>query len=135
MQVPKKWSILKWFYNGKKVLLILLLLNSNKLESDFKIKAYCCNNFFASRCIPLANSSTVPNSLQYISTTRLYSFCFNEEVILKIIITVKIYKVHEHDDEFGYSSYAVSLLLNSCLWFSRTTLILSHTELSERNQI
>ena len=40
------WSILKTFYNGRKVLLTPLLVINNKLEADFKRKADHFNNFF-----------------------------------------------------------------------------------------
>ena len=92
------WSILKRFYNGKKVPIIPPLLINNKLESDFKTKANYFNSFFASKCTPLINNSTLPNSLQYVSAARLSSFSFNEEVILKIINALNINKVHGHDD-------------------------------------
>ena len=42
--------------------------------------------------------STVPDSLQYASIARSYSFCFNKEVILKIINALNINKAHTHDD-------------------------------------
>ena len=42
------WSILKTFYNGRKVLLTPLLVINNKLEADFKRKADHFNNLFAS---------------------------------------------------------------------------------------
>ena len=45
------WSILKTFYNGRKI-----LLKDGKLESDFKIKANKFNIFFASLCTPLVNT-------------------------------------------------------------------------------
>ena len=65
------WSILKRFFNGKKVPIIPLLLINNKLESDFKIKANYFNSFFASKCTPLINNSTIPNSLNYVSSAKL----------------------------------------------------------------
>ena len=92
------WSILKRFYNGKKVPVISLIQTNNKLESHFEIKANYFNSFLASKCAPLINNSTVPNSLQYVSTTRLASFCFNEEVILKITNDLNINKAHGHDN-------------------------------------
>ena len=92
------WSILKRFYNGKKVPIIPPLLINNKLESDFKTKANYFNSFFASKCTPLINNSTLPNSLQYVSAAKFSSLSFNEEVILKIINALNINKVHGHDD-------------------------------------
>ena len=47
------WSILKSFYNGKKIPVIPPLLINNELISDFKMKANHFNSFFASHCIPL----------------------------------------------------------------------------------
>ena len=49
------WSMLKTFYNGRKVPLIPPLVINNKLEADFKRKADHFNNFFASKCTPLKN--------------------------------------------------------------------------------
>ena len=60
------------------------------MGSDFKIKANYFNSIFASKSTPLVNSSTASNSSQYDSTTRLPSFCFNEEFISKIINELNI---------------------------------------------
>ena len=51
---------MKIFYNGKKIPLILPLLN-DKLESDFGKKETHFNEFFASKCTPLNNRSTLPH--------------------------------------------------------------------------
>ena len=42
------WSILKTFYNGRKIPIIPPVLKDGKLESDSKIKANYFNNLFAS---------------------------------------------------------------------------------------
>ena len=42
------WSILKTFYNAKKVPIFPPLLINDKLISDFEVKASYFNNFFAS---------------------------------------------------------------------------------------
>ena len=39
------WSILKTFYNGRKIPIIPPLIKDGKLESDFKIKANHFNSF------------------------------------------------------------------------------------------
>ena len=52
------WSILKTFYNGKKIPLILPILIKNKLISNFKQKANHFKAFFASLCTPFSNNST-----------------------------------------------------------------------------
>ena len=92
------WSILKRLFNEKKVPIIPPLLINNKLESDFRIKANYLNSFFTSKCTPLINNSTIPNLLNYVSAARFSSFCFNEEVILKVVNALKINRAHEHDD-------------------------------------
>ena len=92
---------------GKKSLNIPPPLTSDKLESDFKIKANYFTSFFASKSTPLVNSSTASNSSQYASTTRLPSFCFNEEFILKIINALNINKAHRHDDKINLDDLVV----------------------------
>ena len=47
------WSILKTFYNGRKIPIIPPLLINDNLETDFKKKAHHFNVFFASKCTPL----------------------------------------------------------------------------------
>ena len=54
------WSILKTFYNGKKVPLIPPLVINYKLEAYFKRKADHFYNFFASKCTPLKKDSLLP---------------------------------------------------------------------------
>ena len=46
------WSILKTFYNTKKVPIIPQILIENNLETDFFKKANYFNKFFASKCTP-----------------------------------------------------------------------------------
>ena len=54
------WSIIKTFFNGKKIPLIPPLNVSNKLVADFKEKARLFNEFFASKCTPITNDSSLP---------------------------------------------------------------------------
>ena len=54
-------------------------------------------SFLASKCTTLINSSTIHNSLNYVSTARLSSFCFNEKVILKIVNALNHNKAHGDD--------------------------------------
>ena len=54
------WSILKTFYNGKKIPVTPPLLINNELVSVFKIKANHFNSFFASHCILLDSNSKIP---------------------------------------------------------------------------
>ena len=57
------WSILKIFYNGKKIPVIPPLLINNKLVSNFKTKANHLNAFFALHCTPFDNNSKIPISI------------------------------------------------------------------------
>ena len=79
------WSILKTFYNDKKVLLISPLFINNKLEPDFNLKANFLNKFFADKCTALQNNSVMFNFIECDSMNRVTSILFNDESILKII--------------------------------------------------
>ena len=92
------WSILKTFYNTKKVPIIPPILIENKLETDFFKKANYFNKFFASKCTPLSNSSSLPSSLDLETEARLTSINFSENYILKIIRSLDINKAHGHED-------------------------------------
>ena len=60
VQAKTYWSILKTFYNGKKIPLIPPLLVNNMFVTDIKTKADIFNKFFAEQCIPLKNDSKIP---------------------------------------------------------------------------
>ena len=79
------WTILKTFYNGKKIPFISLLLIKNKLVSNFKTKANHFNIFFASQCTPLHNYSTIPGNQTYVTDNKLSSLQFEDCDIIKII--------------------------------------------------
>ena len=65
---------MKTFYNGKKTPLIPLLLVNDKLECDFGKKANHFDEFFASKCTPLNNGSTLPHVVSNALTVELSSF-------------------------------------------------------------
>ena len=98
LQAKMYWSILKTFYNNKKVPLIPPLLIDNKFVTDIKTKANIFNNFFADQCTPLKNNSILPTNLIFLTQARLEFLEFNEGEILKIIRALNINKVHCHDD-------------------------------------
>ena len=91
------WSILKTFYNGRKIPIIPPLIKDGKLESDFKIKANHFNSFFASQCTPLVNNSKLPDKITYIFAARLTSIKFDNNDILKIIRSLNVNKARGHD--------------------------------------
>ena len=73
------------------ILIYRLHKKEQKPENPGSIKDYYFNSLFASKCTPLINNSTVPNSIQYVSTA---TFSFNEEVILKFINVLSINRAH-----------------------------------------
>ena len=95
MTSPKTyWAIMKTFYNGKKIPLIPPLLVNDKLECDFGLKANHFNEFFASKCTPLNNGSTLPHLLSNAPTVELSSFQFNDQDMLAIIRALHVNKAH-----------------------------------------
>ena len=91
-------SILKRFYNGKKVPLIPPLVRTNKLEPDFKRKADHFNEFFASKCTPLKNDSVSPTLLEHESEARFSKITFTDNKILKILRVPDINKANGPDE-------------------------------------
>ena len=98
LQAKTYWSILKTFYNDKKIPLIPPLLINDKFVIDIRSKANIFNKFFADQCTPLKNCSVLPNNQMFLTQARLGSLEFNESEILKIIRTLNINKAHGHDD-------------------------------------
>ena len=54
------WKIINRFLSKKKIPAILPLLVNGEIISNFSQKASIFNNFFASQCTPLQNSSCLP---------------------------------------------------------------------------
>ena len=92
------WTILKTFYNGKKIPIVPPLLINDKLISDFEVKANHFNNFFASQCTPFNNSSKIPKNQPYITNTKLTSIKFENKEIINIIRSLSVGKTHGHDN-------------------------------------
>ena len=97
LQAKTYWSILKTFYNDKKVPLIPPLLIDNKFVTDIKTKANIFNKFFADQCTLLKNNSMLPTNQMFLTQARLQSFDLNEDEILKIIRALNVNKAHGHD--------------------------------------
>ena len=91
------WAILETFANGSKIPLIPPLLVDNKLVIDFLDKANLFNNFFAKQCTPISNSSTVPESINFVTRERLSSLESFVNDIVKIIGSLDQNKAHGHD--------------------------------------
>ena len=98
VQAKTYWSILKTFYNGKKIPLIPPLLVNDKFVTDMKTKADIFNKFFAEQFTPLKNDSKIPINQIFLTQSRLSSLDFNEDEIRKIIRDLNIHKAQDHDD-------------------------------------
>ena len=92
-----KTSILKTFYNDKKIPLIPPLLVDDKFVNDTKTKADIFNNFFAEQCLPLKNDSKLPSNQIYLTQSKIVSLNFSEDEVLKIIRSLNIHKAHGYD--------------------------------------
>ena len=77
------WAILNRLLYNKKLPTIPPLLIDGKLVSDFCKKANIFNNFFASICTPVDNTSCLP-SFSYRTGSRIKSFHVTENDILAI---------------------------------------------------
>ena len=73
------WSILKTFYNHKKVPIVPPLLINDKLISDFEVKINRFNDLFTPQYTPLDNSNKIPESQTYITNTKLSSIKFENK--------------------------------------------------------
>ena len=98
LQANTYWSILKTFYNDKKIPLIPPLLVDDKFVTDIQKKANVFNKFFAEQCTPLNNNSSLPVNQLFLTHSRLMSLDFDEDELLLIIRALNINKAHGHDD-------------------------------------
>ena len=97
LQTKTYWSILKTFYNDKKIPIIPPLLVNDKFVTDIQIKANIFNKIFADQCTPLKNNSSLPANQIFLTQSRLTSLDFDEDELLKIIRALNINKAHGHD--------------------------------------
>ena len=98
LQAKAYWSILKTFYNDKKIPLIPPLLIEDKFVTDIQTEANIFNTFFAEQCTPLKNDSLLPLNQIFLTHSRLNSLDFNEDEIIKIIRALNVNKAHGCDD-------------------------------------
>ena len=97
-QAKTYWSILKTFYNDKKISLIPPLLIEDKFVTDIQTKPNIFNKFFAEQWTPLKNDSLLPLNQIFLNQSRLNSLDFNEDEIIKIIRALNVNKAHGCDD-------------------------------------
>ena len=83
------WSVIKTFYNGKKVTIIPPLPINNKLISDFEVKVNKVNDFFVSECTPFKNNIKIPETQSHVINSKLSSFKFEGKDISNIIRSLR----------------------------------------------
>ena len=98
LQAKTYWSILKTFYNDKKIPIISPLLIDDKFVTDIQTKANIFNKSFADQCTPLKNGSVLPKSQIFLTQSRLCTLHFDEEELIKIIRNLNVHIAHGHDD-------------------------------------
>ena len=96
LQLKTYWSILKGFYNGKRVSVIPPLLVNTKLVTDFKTKANIFNDFFSKQCTPPANGSKLPENQVYLTNSRINSVPFSDDSLTNIIRNLNVNKAGGH---------------------------------------
>ena len=97
MQGKTYWSILKSFYDDKKIPLIPPILVNNNFITDIKTKANIFNKFFVEQCTK-NNNSVLPINQMFLTQSKLSTLDFNENKILKTIRELNIHKAHGHDN-------------------------------------
>ena len=95
--VKSYWTILKTFYNKRKVPLIPPLLVNNSSATDFKGQANLYNELFCRQCTPVANDSTLLTFLKTPNET-LFSLGIIASDTGKIIKALKVNIAHTHDE-------------------------------------
>ena len=91
------WTLLKRFFNNKKIPLIPPLFHGNKYVTDFKKKAELFNSFFAKQCSLISNNSELPLNLHYATKKRSNALSFSNNDIEKMIQNLDPNKAHGHD--------------------------------------
>ena len=87
------WSVLNNFLGKRKTPNIPLLIVNEFVFSDFTTKANLFNNFSASQCSPVVNSSTLP-SFSYKIQKRISDIEIKKDDILLIIKNLNPNKAH-----------------------------------------
>ena len=90
-------TLLKRFFNNKKIHLIPLLFHGNEYVTDFKKKAELFDSFFPKQCSLINNSSELPLNLHYPAEKCLNTLNFSNNDIEKIIQNLYPNKAHGHD--------------------------------------
>ena len=111
-------SILKFFYNGKKVRTKPPLFINNKFVRDFQEKA---NSFFGKQCSLIPGSSVLPAKLSYMAKDRIKTLYFGKSDVTKLVKAFDVSKAHGQD---GISVKMIKICAGSIAHpFSKTHLL------------
>ena len=91
------WSVLKSFYNNKKIPCIPPIFHENRFVTNLKEEAKLFNSFFAKQCSIIDNGSEIPSFLHPKTDKSLPNILFTEEDTEKVIQSLDPNKVHGHD--------------------------------------
>ena len=92
------WKIVNNLMNNCKIPRIPPLIVNNKFVICCKQKATFFNNFFVTQCQPFQNSSELPENLDPLTAVKLDTLEFSNELIIKILSSLKTNKAHGPDD-------------------------------------
>ena len=92
------WKIVNNLLNKCKIPRIPPLLVNNKFVICCKQKATLFNDFFVTQCQPFQNSSELPENLGPLTEAKLETLVFTNELIFKILSSLKANKAHGPDD-------------------------------------
>ena len=79
------WSLLKSFWNNKKIHLISPLFHENRFIKDFKKKTELFNSFFAKQCSLIRNDSELGTSSIFFTNNSVSTVSVSHEDVGKII--------------------------------------------------
>ena len=73
----------------------------HELESDFTLKLVHFKKYFASKCTPIENDSSLPSTLEFYSQFMILSLNVIEDDTMKTVRAHDINKAHDHDEISG----------------------------------
>ena len=91
------WTLLKRFFNYRKIPLIPPLFLENEYATELKKKAELFYSFFERQCSLISNSSELPLNLHYPTEKHLNTLNFSNNDNEKIIEYLDPSKAHGHD--------------------------------------
>ena len=92
------WSLWKIFLNYKKIPLIPVLFNSNRVISDFRQKPELFNDIVTNQYSLISYYSKLPTNLNHVTDRRLSAVIFSAGDIGKIFQKPNANKAHGHDN-------------------------------------